>query len=182
MPALRKGPPRRGPTGGRAAPPAGDGAARVGYDFHAGRSAAAPRRRGAHALGADVDARMSSTRETATYLYCLVTADRRPSLTGAPRGLAGTGPLRTLEADQGLWLIVSDAPLSAYGSEPIERNMRDLEWVAMRGAAHARMIEYFARRATTLPMKLFTLFASDERAAAHVRGDAGRIRRVLTRV
>jgi hypothetical protein len=125
---------------------------------------------------------MSSTRETATYLYCLVTADRRPSLTGAPRGLPGTGPLRAVEAADGLWLIVADAPRTAYGTEPIERNLRDLEWVALRGAAHARVIEYFARRTTTLPMKLFTLFNSDERAIAHVRGDAGRIRRVLTRV
>ena len=125
---------------------------------------------------------MTSTRETATYLYCLVTADRRPSLTGAPRGLPGTGLLRAVEAGDGLWLIVGDAPRTAYGTEPIERNLRDLEWVALRGAAHARVIEYFARRTTTLPMKLFTLFNSDERAIAHVRGDAGRIRRVLTRV
>jgi Gas vesicle synthesis protein GvpL/GvpF len=125
---------------------------------------------------------MRPTRDTATYLYCLVAADRRPSLAGAPRGLPGTGPLRALEAADGLWLIVADAPRTAYGSEPIERGLRDLEWVALRGAAHARVIEYFARRVTTLPMKLFTLFNSEARALAHVRGEAGRIRRVLTRV
>jgi len=125
---------------------------------------------------------MKSARDTATYLYCLVAAERRPSLTGAPRGLPGTGPLRALDAGEGLWLIVADAPLTVYGSAPIEKHLRDLEWVALRGAAHARMIEYFARRTTTLPMKLFTLFTSDERALAHVRGDAARVRRVLERV
>ena len=125
---------------------------------------------------------MTSIRDTATYLYCLVAAGRRPSLAGAPRGLPGTGALRVLEAEDGLWLIVADAPLSAYGSEPIEKNLRDLEWVALRGAAHARVVEYFARRTTTLPMKLFTLFNGDERALAHVRGDATRVRRVLERV
>ena len=125
---------------------------------------------------------MTSTRDTATYLYCLVAAGRRPPLAGAPRGLPGTGALRVLEAEDGLWLIVADAPLSAYGSEPIEKNLRDLEWVALRGAAHARVVEYFARRTTTLPMKLFTLFNGDERALAHVRGDAARVRRVLERV
>ncbi len=123
-----------------------------------------------------------TTRSTATYLYCLVAAGRRPPLTGAPRGLPGTGPLRALEAGEGLWLIVSDAPLSAYGSEPIEKNLRDLEWVALRGAAHARVVEYFARRTTTLPMKLFTIFNDDARALAHVRTDAARVRRVLERV
>jgi hypothetical protein len=119
---------------------------------------------------------------TLTYLYCLVVAERRPSLAGAPRGLPGTGPLRALDAGGALWLIVAAAPPSVYGREPIERNLRDLEWVALRGAAHARVVEYFARRTTTLPMKLFTLFHSDERALAHVRGDAARVRRVIERV
>lgn len=125
---------------------------------------------------------MTPTRETVTYLYCLIAAERRPPLTGVPRGLPGTGPLRALDAGDGLWLIVADAPLTVYGAAPIERNLRDLEWVALRGAAHARIVESFARRTTTLPMKLFTLFNSDERALAHVRGDATRVRRVLERV
>jgi hypothetical protein len=125
---------------------------------------------------------MTVTRDTATYLYCLVAGPRRPSLAGAPRGLPGAGGLRLLEADHALWLVVADAPLSGYGSEPIERGLRDLQWVALRGAAHARVVEHFARRATTLPMKLFTLFSTDERAVAHVRADAARIRRVLARV
>jgi hypothetical protein len=125
---------------------------------------------------------MTPTRNTATYLYCLVKAERRPSLGGAPRGLPSTGPLRLLPAGDELWLVVADAPLAAYGSEPVERGLHDLEWVALRGAAHARVVEFFARRLTTLPMKLFTLFTADERAVAHVRGDAARIRRVLARV
>ena len=125
---------------------------------------------------------MTSTRDAATYLYCLVQADRRPPLAGAPRGLPGTGPLRLLEAGEELWLVVGDAPAAGYSREAIERGLRDLEWVAVRGAAHARVVEHCARRATTLPMKLFTLFTSDERAVAHVRGDAARVRRVLTRV
>ena len=125
---------------------------------------------------------MTATRETATYLYCLVQADRRPPLGGAPRGLPGTGALRLIDAGDDLWLVVSDAPLAVYGSEPIDRNLHDLEWVGLRAAAHARVVEYFARRSTTLPMKLFTLFTSDERAVTHVRGDAARVRRVLARV
>jgi len=122
------------------------------------------------------------TRETATYLYCLVQADGRPSLAGAPHGLPGTGPLRLLPAGETLWLVTADAPLTLYGSEPIERGLRDLEWVALRGAAHARVVEFFARRVTTLPMKLFTLFTSDARAVAHVTDDTARVRRVLARV
>ena len=125
---------------------------------------------------------VTPSRTTATYLYCLVHADRSPSLTGAPPGLPGTGELRVLPAGEDLWLIAADAPLARYGSAPVERGLRDLEWVALRGAAHARVVEHFSRRLTTLPMKLFTLFTGDARAVAHVRDAEARVRRALARV
>ena len=125
---------------------------------------------------------MTPGRDSATYLYCLVEAERRPSLARAPRGLPGTGALRILPAADNLWLVAADAPLAVYGSAAIERGLRDLEWVALRGAAHARVVEYCAGRLTTLPMKLFTLFTTDERAVAHVRDAQARVRRVLGRV
>jgi Gas vesicle synthesis protein GvpL/GvpF len=125
---------------------------------------------------------MTASQGVATYLYCLVHADRQPSLLRAPRGLPGTGALRLLAAANDLWLVAADAPLARYGSAPVERGLRDLEWVALRGAAHARVVEHFARRLTTLPMKLFTLFTGDERAVAHVKQAEGQVRRVLARV
>ena len=123
-----------------------------------------------------------TAKATATYLYCLVHGDRPPALTGAPRGLPDTGTLRLLPAAPDLWLVAADAPLARYGSGPIARGLRNLEWVAVRGAAHARVVDHFARRLTTLPMKLFTLFGGDERAVAHVRDDETRVRRILARV
>jgi hypothetical protein len=125
---------------------------------------------------------MTPTTDVATYLYCLVQAERRPSLAGAPHGLPGLGPLRLVPAGEDLWLVAAAAPLAEYGSASIERHLRDLEWVALRGAAHARVVEHFARRFTTLPMKLFTLFTGEERAVSHVRSSEARIRRVLERV
>lgn len=125
---------------------------------------------------------MTPTRDTATYLYCLVQADRRPSPGDAPRGLPGLGPLRVVPAAGDLWLIAADAPLAQYGSAPIERHLRDLQWVALRGAGHARVVEHFARRFTTLPMRLFTLFSGEARAVAHVRRVEPSVRRVLARV
>jgi hypothetical protein len=125
---------------------------------------------------------MKTSRESATYLYCLVQGDRRPSVAGAPRGLPGTSALRLLQAARDLWLVAADAPLGQYGGAPIERGLKDLEWVALRGAAHARVVEHFARRRTTLPMKLFTLFTEDGRAVADVGAGEARIRRVLDRV
>jgi hypothetical protein len=107
---------------------------------------------------------------TATYLYGLVQRKRSPLLGRAPRGLPGTGPLRALPAGGDLWLIVADAPLERYAAEPLERGLRDLNWVSACALAHEAVVERMAKTATTVPVKLFTLFASDARAIAHVAG------------
>ena len=127
---------------------------------------------------------MTDANGTATYVYCLLklSARRSPPRARGPRGLAGTGPVRALDVDDGLRLIVADAPLRRYGSEPIEQHLRDLGWVSSCAVAHDRVIEHFARHGTVIPMKLFTLFAGDERAVDHVRRSLKRVRRVLTRV
>ncbi|MEX2148092.1 MAG: GvpL/GvpF family gas vesicle protein [Candidatus Rokuibacteriota bacterium] len=120
----------------------------------------------------------SSASETATYLYCLVQRARAPALARAPRGLPRTGPLRALEAGDGLWLVAADAPLARYGAAAVERGLKDLDWVSACALAHEAVIEYCARAATALPMKLFTIFSTDERARAHIarlRPGLGRI-------
>jgi gas vesicle protein GvpL/GvpF len=68
-----------------------------------------------------------------------------------------------------LWLVVADAPLDRFGSRAIERGLRDLDWVSRCALAHEAVVEDVARRATVVPMKLFTLFASDERALRELR-------------
>lgn len=121
---------------------------------------------------------------TATYVYCLLhhPGDRAPSLGRAPRGLPATGAVRTLDAGDGLWLVVADAPLARYGSEPIERRLGDLRWVSACALAHEAVIEHVARRGTVVPMKLFTLFAGDERAVAHIRRRRPALARLLRRI
>lgn len=119
---------------------------------------------------------------SATYLYCVVRAPGSLPLAGAPASLPGCGPVRALDLGNGLWLIASDAPLPAYGGEEIERRLQDLSWVSERALAHEAVVEHFSRTGTAVPLKLFTLFASDERALAHIRGDRERLERVLLRI
>ena len=123
----------------------------------------------------------------ATYLYCLVRTPtpEEPALAGAPPGLPGLSPLRALDVGGGLWLLAASAPLSHYGSGEIQRRLADLSWVSDRALAHEAVVEHFAGAGAVLPMKLFTLFASDERALASLRDDPGareRLDRVLDRV
>lgn len=118
----------------------------------------------------------------ATYLYCVVRG-RRPTFPAAgPRGLPAMGRPRALEAGDGLWLVAADAPLDRYGGAAIERRLGDLDWVSACAVAHEEIVEACGRTRTVLPVKLFTLFASDERALEHVRQGRRRLERVLARV
>jgi len=118
----------------------------------------------------------------ATYLYCLVRAPRDPLSVEVPPGLPGLSPPRALAVGRGLWLIVAGAPLSEYGSAEIQRQLADLSWVSDRALAHEAMIEHFSALGAVLPMKLFTLFASDERAVANIHDHRERLVRALDRV
>jgi hypothetical protein len=77
---------------------------------------------------------------------------------------------------------VGDAPLPAYSGEEIERRLTDLAWVSDRAVAHERVVAYFAALGPVVPMKLFTLFASAERAVETLRAERERLARVLAKV
>ena len=117
-----------------------------------------------------------------TYLYCVAQGRRAPTLTRAPRGLPGTGRPRALDAGAGLWVVVADAPPERYDAAPVEARLRDLDWVAACATAHEAVVEHVARTATTIPLKLFTLFNTDERAVSHIAKLRPAIDRAVARV
>lgn len=132
-----------------------------------------------------------SSDTNATYVYCLVRSPAAPSLAGTPEGMPGTSALRVIlvedgPVEDGFWLVAADAPLATYGSEEIERRLSDIDWVSERALAHERVVEHFAMQGaalgTVLPMKLFTLFHGDERAAAQIREQREEIGWVLDRI
>jgi hypothetical protein len=116
----------------------------------------------------------------ATYVYCVVSAKKKPS---APKKrLLGAGAPRTVDVGGGYHLLVADVPLALYSADAIEAKLRDLEWVAARAAEHEAVVEDAAALGTVVPMKLFTLFASDERAEAHVRKMKKSLDKVVGRI
>jgi gas vesicle protein GvpL/GvpF len=119
---------------------------------------------------------------TLTYVYCLVRSARRPSLRDVPAGLAGSRDLRVLEGGDGLWVIASTVPEQEYGERALERGLQNLDWVGRRAMEHEAVVEHFLPSPAVLPMQLFTLFISDERAVAHVTKDRRRLRGILKRI
>jgi hypothetical protein len=100
----------------------------------------------------------------------------------APKGLEGSAKPRLLEAGDGYHLLVTDAPLSLYDGPAIDAKLRDIDWVGARAAEHESLVEHAASLGTVVPMKLFTLFATDERALAHVKKMKRTLERVVKRI
>jgi len=104
----------------------------------------------------------------ATYLFCLVQAPSAPSLRGVPPGLPGAGRVRLLALGDRLWAAVADAPLDRFSGPAIEEELSDLEALSRIALAHATVIEFFFERFPVVPLKLLTMFSSDESVIAHV--------------
>jgi hypothetical protein len=123
-------------------------------------------------------------RRTATYVYCLAERSRPLSLTKIPAGLPQAARPELLPIEKDLWAVVSDVPLSIYGGEQLAPRLKDLNWVADIALAHEGVVEHFASRAGTsvVPMKLFTMFSSPERASADLAARSPDITAVLDRI
>jgi hypothetical protein len=117
-----------------------------------------------------------------TYVYCLVRGPRLPNVGHAPAALPGARPVRVLPAGEKTWAIVSSVPAAQYDEAALASGLQNLDWVGRRAMAHEAVVEHFLAEPAVLPMKLFTLFTSDERALEYVARERRRIDRILRRL
>lgn len=117
-----------------------------------------------------------------TYVYGLVVSDRKPTVARLPPGLPGASPVRLVDVEPGRYLAVADVKPRDYGEAAINRRLSDLQWVSMAAMGHEKVLETLAGRATVLPVKLFTIFTSDDRALDDVRRNRRRIDALVKRV
>jgi hypothetical protein len=122
------------------------------------------------------------TTATSTYLYCVVHSDDPPALAGVPAGVPGAGPPRTVAAGDGLFAVVASVPPDLYGEERVNAGLTDLDWVAGLAVAHEAVTEHFLLAAVVLPVKLLTIFESDARALADLRGRRAEIDATFERI
>jgi len=128
------------------------------------------------------DASTRNCERPVTYVYCLIASDRRPSLTRVPAGLPKASRVRLLDVESGLYLAVADVPVREYGEDAINHKLGDLDWVSRAALAHEAVVEFFVGAIAVLPMKLFTIFTTDDRAVADVRANRARVAATVKRV
>lgn len=121
---------------------------------------------------------------TATYVYCLVRRVRKPSSSGVPAGVPAAATPELYPVAKGLWLVAASVPLETYGPGALEQSSGDLEWVSRVALAHEATVEHFLHQpgASVVPMKVFTLFTSAQRAASEMRRRQPELDDVLDRV
>jgi hypothetical protein len=121
---------------------------------------------------------------TATYVYCVVQSGRKPSTARVPAGLPDGERPRVDQAGSKMWVVHAPVPLERYGAQPLEKSLRDLQWVSAIAVAHEAVVEHFAglRGVTVIPMKLFTLFASPDRAIAEMQRRSRRLTSVFAKL
>jgi hypothetical protein len=122
--------------------------------------------------------------DIATYVYCIVHAAASPKITRVPSGLPGATRPSIVPVARSLWLAVAEVPLDTYGAGPLETALRDMQWVADLAVAHEAVVEHFTRQpgAAVIPMKLFTMFSSVQRAIDQTRSRRGDIQAIMRRI
>ena len=83
-----------------------------------------------------------------------------------------------------MWILCASVSLESYGSDALDAALRDLNWVGDVAVAHESVVEHVAQQkhVTVVPMKLFTMFSSDERAIEEMRSRRREILAVVKRI
>jgi Gas vesicle synthesis protein GvpL/GvpF len=119
------------------------------------------------------------TEERCVWVYA-VAADAEPPFTGGMIGVGG-GAVRPLTA-AGLMAITGDVPVSGFGEAALRRNLEDLDWLEQTARTHHAVIEAVAKERTVVPMRLATVYRSDEGVTGMLRERAADFREALARV
>ncbi|MDP9846708.1 GvpL/GvpF family gas vesicle protein [Streptosporangium lutulentum] len=97
--------------------------------------------------------------DSGTYVYAVA---RDGGHTG-PVDLAGVAGTPVHEITHaGLVAYVSTVSLEEFGEEPLRRSLEDLDWVGAMARAHHRVVEAVAETVATAPVRLATVYRSEE--------------------
>jgi Gas vesicle synthesis protein GvpL/GvpF len=107
------------------------------------------------------------------WAYCVLRAGDSPPQPSALAGVAASGPVERVEAG-GLAALVSRVPRAQFGAEPLRRNLNDLGWLERVARTHERVLEQVLATATIVPLRLCTLYETEEsvRRMLEREGDA----------
>jgi Gas vesicle synthesis protein GvpL/GvpF len=93
----------------------------------------------------------------------------------------GGGAVRGISA-YGLTAVAGDVPLAEFGESALRRNLEDLAWLEATARAHHHVIDALGQQSSLVPMRLATVYASDDGVAAMMDERAADFRAALSRI
>jgi hypothetical protein len=115
-------------------------------------------------------------RGEARWVYAVAREETSPQ----PGTLNGVddAPVRIV-AEDGLAAIVSPVPLPEFGEELLSESLNDLAWLETVARAHQRVIDAAFEDGPVVPLRLCTIYESDEGVRELLREDARRFGELL---
>lgn len=93
------------------------------------------------------------------YVYCIVESVPAEKLAAGeiPASIEEGAGLELIARDD-LTAVTSVVPMSAYGEVELTSNLTDATWTAVRAMRHEQVVEYFAKRTSTIPLRFATIY------------------------
>ena len=117
---------------------------------------------------------------TGLWVYC-VAADELPDIGREVAGVAAGHEPRVLRA-AGLAAVVSAVPLDEYGEDGLKRNLNDMQWLEEVVRAHEGVLDAVLPRGPIVPMRICTIYRSEDQVEAMLVERRASFRDALSRL
>ncbi len=123
-------------------------------------------------------ARANSNPTNALYLYGVSAKSRLGKLRSA--GVDGVHPVQAVTCGDFLcWVSAVDA---VAFSDAINRNMENLDWLALHSVRHQQVVGEVAAKSAVIPARFGTVFSSEEALLSNVTARKSVLKKVLAKV
>ncbi len=104
------------------------------------------------------------------YVYGIVDGSLPPDIV--------EGPARLVTQD-GIAAVVRTVAADEFDEERMPERLQDMEWVTRLAVEHSEVLDRLCRQATVVPMRICTVYRSEERLREMLSAEASRLARVL---
>lgn len=121
--------------------------------------------------------------ESALYVYCIGESRTLAPLLQEklPAAIEDEGRLELVE-ESGLAAVTSRVPLKDYDEEALQAHLADATWMALRAMRHERVVDFFARRTSIIPLRFGVIYLDGGRVRSMLAERSEELRAAILRI
>jgi hypothetical protein len=117
-------------------------------------------------------------RDEGEVLWAFGVAGREAELPELTSSVSDPRPVESVVRSE-LALLAARVPRADFAEEPLRRNLNDLAWLERVARAHEAVLDEALQHATVVPLRLSTIFESEDSATRMLEQHADRLRSML---